>query len=184
MVEDVGPRVRVSTVRQEKGSAGGKSRETVAMVICARALNGSLPIGTCLSCNCLHFRMSVLVATLTVVIPQSHRGRMSSVETNVMSTESKILSKRKSRFDLASMFGRKKDETSGGEDGEGIQHSKFQKENGKRRSHGERARARSFNNPLVSQFTVHDVYCDYRDKVARDVLWNGIVWTVAWQSAA
>lgn len=50
---------------------------------------------------------------------QSHKGRMSSVETNGTGTKSKTPSKRKSRFGLASMFGRKKDETSGGEDGEG-----------------------------------------------------------------
>ena len=51
--------------------------------------------------------------------PQSHRARMSSVETNGTGTKSKTPSKRKSRFGLASMFGRKKDEMSGGEDGEG-----------------------------------------------------------------
>lgn len=50
---------------------------------------------------------------------QSHRGRMSSVETNGTGTRSKTPSKRKSRFGLASVFGKKKDEMSGGEDGEG-----------------------------------------------------------------
>lgn len=50
---------------------------------------------------------------------QPHRGRMSSVETNGTGTRSKTPSKRKSRFGLASMFGKKKDEMSGGEDGEG-----------------------------------------------------------------
>lgn len=49
---------------------------------------------------------------------QSHRGRMSSVETNGTGTKSKTPSKRKSRFGLTSMFGKKKGETSG-EDGEG-----------------------------------------------------------------
>jgi len=50
---------------------------------------------------------------------QSHRGQMSSIETNGTGARSKTPSKRKSRFGLASMFGRKKDEMSGGEDGEG-----------------------------------------------------------------
>lgn len=50
--------------------------------------------------------------------PQSHRGRMSSVETTGTGTRSKSPTKRKSRFGLASMFGKKKDEMSGGEDGE------------------------------------------------------------------
>ena len=50
---------------------------------------------------------------------QSYRGRMGSVETTGTGTKSKTPSKRKSRFGLASMFGKKKDETSGGEDGEG-----------------------------------------------------------------
>lgn len=50
---------------------------------------------------------------------QSHRGRMGSVETTGTGTRSKTPSKRKSRFGLTAMFGRKKDELSGGEDGEG-----------------------------------------------------------------
>jgi len=49
---------------------------------------------------------------------RSHRDRMSSIETNGTGTRSKTPSKRKSRFGLTSMFGKKKDETSGGEDGE------------------------------------------------------------------
>lgn len=50
---------------------------------------------------------------------RSYKGRMGSVETTGTGTRSKTPSKRKSRFGLASMFGKKKDETSGGEDGEG-----------------------------------------------------------------
>lgn len=50
---------------------------------------------------------------------QSHRGRLSSVETNGTGTRSKTPSNRKSRFGLASVFGKKRDEMSGGEDGEG-----------------------------------------------------------------
>jgi len=50
--------------------------------------------------------------------PQSHRGRMSSVETTGTGTRSKSPPKRKSRFGLAGMFGKKKDEMSGGDDGE------------------------------------------------------------------
>ncbi|KAF9647272.1 hypothetical protein BDM02DRAFT_2717585 [Thelephora ganbajun] len=50
---------------------------------------------------------------------QSHRGRMSSVETTGTGVRSKTPSKRKSRFGLTGMFGKKKDEMSGGEDGEG-----------------------------------------------------------------
>lgn len=50
---------------------------------------------------------------------QSYRGRMGSVETTGTGTRSKTPSKRKSRFGLASMFGKKKDDTSGCEDGEG-----------------------------------------------------------------
>ena len=50
---------------------------------------------------------------------QSYRGRMSSAETTGTGTRSKTPSKRKSRFGLSSMFGKKRDETSGGEDGEG-----------------------------------------------------------------
>ena len=49
---------------------------------------------------------------------RSHGGRMGSAETNGTGTRSKTPSKRKSRFGLASIFGKKKDETSGGEDGE------------------------------------------------------------------
>lgn len=48
----------------------------------------------------------------------SHRGRMGSAETTGTGTRSKTPSKRKSRFGLSSMFGKKKDEMSG-EDGEG-----------------------------------------------------------------
>ena len=51
--------------------------------------------------------------------PPSYRGRMGSVETTGTGTRSKTPSKRKSRFGLGSMFGKKKDETSGGEEGEG-----------------------------------------------------------------
>jgi hypothetical protein len=50
---------------------------------------------------------------------QSYKGRVGSVETTGTGARSKTPSKRKSRFGLASMFGKKKDETSGGEDGEG-----------------------------------------------------------------
>jgi len=50
---------------------------------------------------------------------QPHRGRMSSVETNGTGARSKTPSKRKSRFGLAGMFGKKRDEMSCGEDGEG-----------------------------------------------------------------
>lgn len=50
---------------------------------------------------------------------QSYRGRMGSAETTGTGAKSKTPSKRKSRFGLANMFGKKKDETSGGEDGEG-----------------------------------------------------------------
>jgi len=51
--------------------------------------------------------------------PQSHRGRMGSTETTGTGTRSKTPSKRKSRFGLTGIFGKKKDETSGGEEGEG-----------------------------------------------------------------
>jgi hypothetical protein len=51
--------------------------------------------------------------------PSSHKGRMSSVETTGTGAKSKAPSKRKSRFGLGSMFGKKKDEMSNGEDGEG-----------------------------------------------------------------
>lgn len=44
---------------------------------------------------------------------------MSSVETNGTGTRSKTPSKRKSRFGLAGMFGKKRDEMNCGEDGEG-----------------------------------------------------------------
>jgi len=44
---------------------------------------------------------------------------MGSVETTGTGARSKTPSKRKSRFGLGNMFGRKKDELSGGEDGEG-----------------------------------------------------------------
>ena len=49
---------------------------------------------------------------------RSHKGRMSSVETTGTGAKSKTPSKRKSRFGLANMFGKKKDEMSG-EDAEG-----------------------------------------------------------------
>jgi hypothetical protein len=49
---------------------------------------------------------------------------MSSVETNGTGTRSKTPSKRKSRFGLASVFGKKKDEMSGGEDeGDSVMYS-------------------------------------------------------------
>ena len=55
---------------------------------------------------------------------QSHRGRMGSVETTGTGARSKTPSKRKSRFGLANMFGKKKDETSGGEDeGDSVMYS-------------------------------------------------------------
>lgn len=54
---------------------------------------------------------------------QSHRGRMSSIETNGTGTRSKTPSKRKSRFGLTSVFGKKKDEMSGGEDGDSVRYS-------------------------------------------------------------
>jgi hypothetical protein len=54
---------------------------------------------------------------------QSHKGRMSSVETNGTGAKSKTPSKRKSRFGLGSMFGKKKEETSGGEDGDSAMYS-------------------------------------------------------------
>ena len=48
---------------------------------------------------------------------RSHKDRV-SVETSGTGTKSKTPSKRKSRFGLTSMFGKKRDDTSGGEDGE------------------------------------------------------------------
>lgn len=53
---------------------------------------------------------------------QSYKGRMSSIETNGTGTRSKTPSKRKSRFGLTSVFGKKKDETSG-EDGDSVRYS-------------------------------------------------------------
>ena len=79
---------------------------------------------------------------------------MSSGETNETGMKSRTPSKGKSRFCLASMFGRKKDETSGGEDREGnsvVYSMPSSTPKGEQETQGhtaEKARARSFKDPF------------------------------------